>query len=87
LGDDRFVLLTRIDENYKSSGVVFIAWTDLLNPPHPRPEYVIQFALVDSPQNLVEELKKLVLVGHLNLFEFFFHYGKQVEVTGARSGE
>jgi hypothetical protein len=31
--------------------------------------------------------KKFVFVSHLSLFEFFFHYRKQVEVAGDRSGE
>jgi hypothetical protein len=37
--------------------------------------------LINTPQNLLQALKKLVFVSHLNPFEFFFHCGKQVEAT------
>jgi hypothetical protein len=79
--------MTNIDENYLSSDVVSIALAYFLNPPHPSLKCAIQFFLIDISQNLLQGLKKLVLVSHLNPFEFFFHYRKQGEVTGAKSGE
>jgi hypothetical protein len=40
-------------------------------------KYAIQFLLMNTPENLLQALKKLALVSQLNLFEFFRH-GKQV---------
>jgi hypothetical protein len=37
--------------------------------------------LINTPENLLQAFKKLILVSHLNPFEFSFHYRKQVEVT------
>jgi hypothetical protein len=58
-----------------------------LNLPHPNLKYAIQFFLIDTPQNLLQALKKLALLSHLNPFEFFFHCRKQVEVDGAKLSE
>jgi hypothetical protein len=62
---------TNIDENYLSPDVVSIALTYFLNPPHSRLKYAIQFFLIDTPQNLLQVLRELVLVSHLNPFELF----------------
>jgi hypothetical protein len=78
---------TNRDDNCFSSHVLSIALTDFLNPPHPSLEYAIQFFLIDTFENLLQALKKLVLVSHLNPFEFFFCCRKQIEITGAKSGE
>jgi hypothetical protein len=43
--------------------------------------------LINIRQNLLQVLKQLVLVSHLNPFELFFHCRKQIEVTEARWGE
>jgi hypothetical protein len=43
--------------------------------------------LIDTPQNTLQALEKLIFVSHLNPSKFFFHCRKQVEVTGAKSGE
>jgi hypothetical protein len=79
--------IINIDETYLSSDVVFIARAYVLNPPHLSLKYAIQFFLIDTPQNFLQGLKKLVFVSHLNPFEFFFHCRKQVEVTDAKLGE
>jgi hypothetical protein len=50
--------MTKRDENYLSSYIVSIALTYFLNPPHPSLKYVIQFLLIDTPQNLLYALKK-----------------------------
>jgi hypothetical protein len=73
---------TNIDENYLSSDVVSITLAHFLNPLHPSLKYVIQFFLIDTSRNLLQALKKLILVNHLNPFEFFVDCRKQVEVTG-----
>jgi hypothetical protein len=39
------------------------------------------------PSKSLAATQKLVLISHLNPFEFFFHHHKQVEVTVAKSGE
>jgi hypothetical protein len=76
--------IINIDENYLSSDVVSIALAYFLNLLHPSLEYAIQFFVIDTPQNLLQGLKKLVLVSHLNPLEFFFHCRKQAEVTGGQ---
>jgi hypothetical protein len=79
--------MINVDENHLSFDLVPIVLARFLNPPHPSLNHAIQFVLIDIPQNLLQGLKKLVLVSHLNLFEFFFHWKKQVEVTGVKSDE
>jgi hypothetical protein len=51
--------ITNVDENCLSSDVVSIALAYLLNPSHPSPKYAIQFFLINTPQNLLQTLKKL----------------------------
>jgi hypothetical protein len=58
-----------------------------LNPLHPSLKYAIHFFVIDILQNLLLALKKLVLVTHLNPFEFFFHCKKQAKVIGVKSGK
>jgi hypothetical protein len=79
--------ITDIDKNYLSSDVIFIALACFLNPLHSSLKNAIQLFVIDTPQNLLQALKKLVLVSHLNTFEFSFHYTKQIEVIEAKSGE
>jgi hypothetical protein len=69
--------LTNINENYLSSDVVSMAFAYFLNSPHPSLKYAIQFFFIDPPQNLVQALKKLVLISHLNPFEFSFTVGNK----------
>jgi hypothetical protein len=45
------------------------------------PENPIQFTVIDVPYNLLQALKKLILLTYLNHFEFFFHCRKQIEVA------
>jgi hypothetical protein len=73
--------IINIDEKYLASDVVFIALAYFLNPLHLSLKYTIQFFLVNTPQNLLQAFKKLVLVRQRNPFEFFFVYRKQIEVT------
>jgi hypothetical protein len=74
---------TNIDGNCLLSGVVSIALADFLNSLHSSLKYAIQFLLIQILQNLLQSLKKLAIVSHLNPFEFFFDCKKQVEVTGS----
>jgi hypothetical protein len=78
---------TNIDGKYLSSDRVSIALAYCRNSPHLSLKSDIQFLLIQTLQNLLKVLKKLVLVSQLNPFEFFFDCSKQVEVTGVRSGE
>jgi hypothetical protein len=71
---------TFICKNRLSSDVVSIASTYFLNSAHPSLKYGIQFWLIQTPQNPMQTLKKLVLVSQLNSFEFFLDCRKQVEV-------
>jgi hypothetical protein len=72
-----------IDGNYLSSDIVSIAFAYFLNPPLSSLKYAIQFFLINTPQNLLQD-SKMVLVSYLNPFEFFFHYRKQVEINGGQ---
>jgi hypothetical protein len=45
------------DENDLSFNIVSIALTYLLNAPHSNLKYAIQFFLIDTSQNLLQELK------------------------------
>jgi hypothetical protein len=76
--------ITNMHETCLSSDVVSITLAYFLNPPHPSLKYAIQFLLVDTPHNLLQGLKKLIFVSHLNPFEYSFHSRKQVEVTGGQ---
>jgi hypothetical protein len=73
---------TKIDENYLASDIVSFALTYFLNPPHPSLKYAIQLFLINIAQNLLQALKKLIIVSHLNPFKFLFYCRKQVEVIG-----
>jgi hypothetical protein len=64
--------ITNVNKKYLLSDVVSIALAYFLNLPHPSLKYDIQFFLIDIPHNLLQGLKKLVLVSHLNPFEFSF---------------
>jgi hypothetical protein len=55
-----------------------------MNSPQASLKYAIQFLLIQTPEHLWQGLKKLVVVSHLNPFEFCFHCRKQVEVTGGQ---
>jgi hypothetical protein len=79
--------MIKIDEIYLSSDVVSIALAYFLNLLDPSLKYAIQFFLIDISQNLLQRLKKLILVNHLDLFEFFFHSREQIEVTGVKSSK
>jgi hypothetical protein len=65
-------------EKCLSSDVVSIAFIYFLNLAHPSLKYGIQFLLIQSPQNLLRTVKKLVLVSQLNSFGSFFDYKKQL---------
>jgi hypothetical protein len=72
---------TFIDETCFSSDVASIAFAYLLNSAHSSLKYAIQFLLIQTPQNPLQALKKLVLVSQVNPFEFFFDCRKQIQVT------
>jgi hypothetical protein len=72
---------TFIDKTCLSSDVVSIIFTCFLNSAHPSLKYGIQFFKINTPQNLLQAFKKLVLVSQLSPFEFFPDRRKQVEVT------
>jgi hypothetical protein len=75
---------SHINANDLSSDVAPIVLAYFLDLLHLSLKYAIQFLLVDTPHNLLQGLKKLIFVSHLNPFEFFFHSRKQVEVTGGQ---
>jgi hypothetical protein len=75
---------TFIDETCLSSDVASIAFAYFLNSAHRSLKYVIQFLLIQTPQNPFQALKKLVLDSQVNLFEFFFDCRKQVQVTSSQ---
>jgi hypothetical protein len=72
---------TFIDTTCLLSDVVSNAFAHFLNSAHPSLKYGIQFFKIVTPQNLLQALKKLVLVSQLNPFEFFLDCRKQVEIT------
>jgi hypothetical protein len=74
---------TFIDKTCLSSDVASIAFVYFLNSAHQILKYAIQFLLIQIPQNLLQTLKKLVLVSQVNPFEFFFDGRKQVQVTSS----
>jgi hypothetical protein len=78
---------TFINKICLSSDAVSISFTYFLNSLYPSLKYPIQFLLIDTLQNRLSGFKKLVFISDLGPFEFLFHCQKQVEVTGARSGE
>jgi hypothetical protein len=61
---------TFIDETCLSSDVASIAFAYFLNSAHRSLKYAIQFLLIQTPQNPLQALKKLVLVSEVNPFEF-----------------
>jgi hypothetical protein len=58
-----------------------ITFAYFLNSVHPSLKYAIQFLLIQTPQNPLQALEKLVLISKVNPFEFFFDRRKQVQVT------
>jgi hypothetical protein len=70
-----------IDKICLSSDGASIAFADLLNSGHQSLKYAIRFLLIQTPQNPLQALWKLVLVSQVNPFEFFFDGKKQVQVT------
>jgi hypothetical protein len=71
-------------KNCLSSDVASIAFAYFFNSAHPSLKCAIQFLLIQTPQNPMQALKKLVLVSQVNPFEFFFDGGKQVQVTSGQ---
>jgi hypothetical protein len=57
-----------------------------LNSPHPNLKSGIQLLLIETAQDLLYLLKKLLPVSQLNPFEFFFAWKKQVEVIQGQIG-
>jgi hypothetical protein len=72
---------TFIDKTCLSSDVASITFTYFLSSLYPSLKYAIQFLSIQTPQNLLQALKELVLVSQVNPFEFFFDCRKQVQVT------
>jgi hypothetical protein len=72
---------TLIYKNYLSSDVISIAFAYFLNSAHSSLKYDSQSLLIQTSQNPLQALKKLVLISQLNQFEFFFDCRKQVEAT------
>jgi hypothetical protein len=75
---------TFIDETCLSSDVTSIIFTYFLNSAHSSLKYAIQFLLIQTPHSPLQALTKLVLVSHVNPFEFFFDGRKQIQVTSSR---
>jgi hypothetical protein len=51
--------ITNMNENCLSSDIVFIALANFFNSPHRSLQYAIQFCLIDTLQNLLQELKEI----------------------------
>jgi hypothetical protein len=78
---------TFMDETCLSSDVASIAFAYFLNSLHPSLKYAIQFSLIQTPQNPLQGLKKLVLVSQVNPFEFSLTVENKYKSLGARLGE
>jgi hypothetical protein len=63
--------------NFLSSDIASISFTYFLNSTHLSLKYGIQFFKIDTPQNLLQALKKPVLISQLNPFEFFLTVGNK----------
>jgi hypothetical protein len=72
---------TFIDKTCLASDLVSIAYIYFLNSGRPSLKYGIQFFKIDTPQNLLQTVEKLVFVSQLNPFVFSFDCRKQVEIT------
>jgi hypothetical protein len=72
--------IANIKENYLSSDIVFIVLAYFLNLLHPSLKYAIHSFLIDTIQDLLQGLKKLILVSHLNPFELFFRLSEMSTV-------
>jgi hypothetical protein len=68
---------TFTDKTCLSSDVDSITFTYFWNSAHRRLKYAIQFLLIQTLQNPLQALKKLVLVSQVNPFELFFDGRKQ----------
>jgi hypothetical protein len=75
---------TFINKTCLSSDGASISFAYFLNSAHPSLKYAIRFLLIQTPQNPLQALKKLILVSQLNLFEFFFDCRKQAQVTSGK---
>jgi hypothetical protein len=75
---------TFIDKTYLSSDIASIAFAYFLSSAHRSLKYAIQFLLIQTAQNPLQALKKLVLVSQVNPLEFFFDGRKQLQVTNSQ---
>jgi hypothetical protein len=73
-----------MDKICLSSDVASNSFADFLSSAQRSLKYTIQFLLIQTPQNPLQSLKKLVLVSQVNTFEFFFDGRKQVQVTSSQ---
>jgi hypothetical protein len=71
---------TFIDKTCLSSDLASIAFACFLNSTYASLKCAIQFMLIQTAQNPLQALKKLVLISQLNPFEFFFDGRKYVQV-------
>jgi hypothetical protein len=78
------MLRTYTDKTCLSSDLASISFAYFLNSAHRSLKYAIQFLLIQTSQNLVQALKKLVIVSQVNPFEFFFDCRKQVQVISVQ---
>jgi hypothetical protein len=75
---------TNINENYLSSHVVSITLAYFLNSPHSNLKYAIQFLLIQTPQDILQELKQTGLPQPPESVRVFFNCKKQIEITGGQ---
>jgi hypothetical protein len=75
-----------IYDNCLSSNLISIALAYFLNPLHPGPKCPIQFFLIVIRQKLLQAIKELVVINHLNAFKFCFTVENQQKSLGAKSG-
>jgi hypothetical protein len=78
---------TFLDKNCLSSDGASIAFADLLNSEHRSLKYAIRFLLIQTPQNTLQALKKLVLVSQVNPFELVLTVENKYKSLVARLGE
>jgi hypothetical protein len=78
---------TFMDKTCLSSKVASIIFTYFLNSAHSSLKYAVQFVSIQTPQNGLQALKKLILVSQVNPFEFFLTVENKYNSLVARLDE
>jgi hypothetical protein len=75
------------DKTCLSSDVASISFAYFLNSAHRSLKYAIQFLLIQTSQNPLQALKKLVLISQVNPFEFSLTVENKYKSLVVRLGE